>query len=374
MKVGLHRTTDEGARWLVDITLRFRFAGGRPAQIGEEAARPRTQLQVTVVFRPTRLAAHASTRGIDIATASWQHILTSDETTFQAIADESASLRHDNLIPGHLLNPVAQLDTSTGESLPDSATDAVNSLRAVEALIEHLVGCRVADRRWLAPQRPWVLTQAETYWEFGHISAIETVRGLRSTLWTLCKDSGERIWSLEDGTELLAFTGRLTDAVGIAIYPKTVDRIRLEIRHRKDIPGNAGMPIAERLRFVAVNAARRANQARQAVLRAYNERGGEELAPDALIGRLSELAMLLMDQLRGQPDVAADVLAQLLTRGGVWCQGEDALVTDSVARGLEQLGVVESTGVGRQSSRDPYFPLAARYRPLFEVFSPVCQE
>lgn len=374
MKVALHRTTAEGARWLVDLTLRFRFAGGRPIQTGEAAARPRTQMQVTLVMSPTRLAAHARMRGIDMAAANWQNILTSDEDTFQAIADESASMRHDNLMPGHLLHPVAQSEVATDVRSQDATAGAIIGLRAVEELIEHLVGCRVADRRWLAPQRPWVITQVETYWEFGQVNAIEAVRRLRPTLWTLCKDSGERIWSLDDGMELLAFTGRLTDAVGIAIYPKTVDRIRLEIRHRKDIPGNAEMHIAERLRLIALNAVGRADHARRAIVDAHEQRGGEEWAPDALIGRLSELAMLLQNQYSGRPQLAADVLEQLLTLGGVWCQGDEALVSVSDAQVLKQRGVVEAARIGRQSTRDPYFPLAARYRPLFQMFSPVGQE
>jgi len=318
IEVALNATAGR-ARWLIELSLRFRHAGPRRESGGDEAARPPTQVRVELSMNPTRLAAHAHLRGVAIAAASWQDILTSDADTFQMLASESASLRHDNLLPGQALHPVA---------LEESMAHAVNGLRAVEELIEHFAGCRVADRQWLAPQRPWIISQSETYWEFGQVNAIEAVRRLRPTLWTLGKDNGERVWSLEDGTELLSFSARLTEAVGISIYPKAVDRIRLEIRHWKDVPGSAtGMSIEARLREIAVNAARRANRARGAILDARGEQSSDALTPDVLVSRLSELTMHLQNAYPQRPELAGDILALLLTRGGLWCSGDEALVS-----------------------------------------------
>ncbi len=373
LRVTLNKMAGD-ARWLIELTLRFRPWGARRQPTFDGTLRPPTQLQVTLVMSPTRLVAHARVRGIDMATADWQVILTSDESTYQTLADESASLRHDNFLPGNFLNPVARDAGEEEETVVERGiADVTHSLRAVEALIEHLAGCCVADRRWLSEQRPWVISQVETYWEFGQVDAIETVRRLRPTLWTLCKDGGERVWSFGDGTELLSFTARLTDAVGIAIYPKTVDRIRVEIRHRKDVPGNAQASIPQRLQLIATNAAGRADRALVAILEAYGLRQSESLTPDALIGLLSELAVHLQNHYPAQPELASDILAHLLTRGGLWCQGDETRFQVADALALKRLGIVEPLRIAGQSMRAPFFPLALRYRPLFEMFSPICQ-
>ncbi len=371
--------TAGSATWLIGLALQFRHVGPRRVSGGDNAACPPTQMRAELSLNPTRLAAHAYLRGVEMEAASWRDVLTSDPNTYQMLVNESASLRHDNLLPAHALYPVVQEESAVQilqpVALEESVAHVIHGLRAVEDLIEHLVGCRVADRRWLAAQHPWIIRQSETYWEFGQVNAIETVRRLRPTLWTLSKGSGEREWSLEDGTELLSFKSQLTEAVGIAMYPKTVDRIRLEIRHWKDIPGSATNMSAEtRLRAIAANAAQRANRARRAIHDALDTRERDVLTPDALISRLSELTMHLQSAYPQRPDRAADILEKLLTRGGLWCSGDEALVPVAEAQALKRRGVVESAKIGHQSSREPNFPLAPKYRPLFEVFSPVGQE
>ncbi|MCP1173657.1 hypothetical protein [Ralstonia chuxiongensis] len=353
----------DSARWLVDLKLEFRRATAARHSAADEAQRPAVQLRVTATMSPTRLAAHARTRGLDMAAAVWQDILTSDESTFLALADQSASGRQDNLLPGHFLNPVAQ---------NDAGADALSALRAVEALIEHLVGCSAADRRWLAEQRPWVVSQAETYWEFGHANAIDEVRRMRPTLWAISNGGSERAWSSEDSPELIRFSARLTKAVRAAIYPKTVDRIRLEIRHLKSVPGAAELSLALRLRRIVEDATQRANGVRDAILARVGAL--EPLVPDALLSRLCELMMHLQNLYPDAPQRAADILQLLLSRGGIRCCGDEFPVSVAEARRLKRNGLVESLAAARQSSRDQHYPLTTRYQPLFELFSPSCQE
>ncbi|MFM0358969.1 hypothetical protein PQR12_36230 [Paraburkholderia nemoris] len=357
-------STGAGRRWLIDLSVEFRNAHAvRAGDVGTPA-RPPVRLKLRIAMSPTRLVAHAQTRGVSPTCTDWRELLTSDAESYRAIADTSVSGTHDNLRPTQFLQPVA-LSGMIGET--------ERFLTAIDALIEHAIGVdmrheRPAHGAWLASSRPWSIRQAEAYWEFGHLDAIEYVRHLRPTLWALGNDAGERAWGLEDGPETIAFTARMTDAIRLALYPKTVDRVRLEVRYLKKPPGNRELSIAERLQGIAIEATRRANGARRAIV----ERLGIVRAgtvSDSL-DALCDLTMLLQDCYRDRPDRAGDILRLLLSRGGIRCLADEFPVSKSEAQMLKSRGIVTTSPLARHSTTgDLMYSIAARYQPLFELFS-----
>lgn len=357
-----------GARWIIEFSLEFRALRRGPYGGDDAAMRPPVRLRARVTMSPTRLAAHTRMRGVDLAVADWRQVLTSDAVTHRTIADSSVSMTHDNLMPTRFLQPV---------SLARSIAETTRCIAAVEALIEHLVGVGIRERRptdgpWLREGQPWTIKQAETYWEFGHVHAIEYVRRLRPTLWAIGKDANERSWTLGDGEETIAFTSRLTDSVRLAIYPKTVDRVRFEVRHMKSIPGNNSQSIAMRLAGIAEDATSRANRARQAIVERAQAR--HAATPADSLDALCDLTMLLQNMYPNDPARAADILRLLLTRGALRCRGDEFPVSVQEAQNLKARGVVGSSRLSRHSSRDVLYPLAPRYQPLFELFSGLTED
>jgi hypothetical protein len=124
------------ARWLIQLTLRFRRIGARRPPTGDEAACPPTQMRLELSMNPTRLAAHAHLRGVDMAAASWQDILTSDADTFQMLANESASLRHDNLLPAQALHPIAPTGSVSQHLQPVAQEEPAEQARPPSPLDE----------------------------------------------------------------------------------------------------------------------------------------------------------------------------------------------------------------------------------------------
>lgn len=362
-------STEADARWLVELSVEFRNAHAVQAGGVDTSARPPVRLKLKTTLSPTRLDAHARTRGVSPTCTDWRELLTSDVATYRAIADTSVSRTHDNLRPTQFLQPVA---------LNGMVSETGRFLAAIDALIEHLIGAEIRDQRpangaWLVSSRPWAIRQAEAYWEFGHVHAIEYVRQLRPTLWALGNDVTERAWGVEDSPETIAFTARLTDAVRLALYPKTVDRVRLEVRYLKNPPGNSGQEIADRLQAIAVDATRRANRARQAIIERFGTRR-TGTASDSL-DALCDLTTLLQDCYRDQPDRASDILRLLLSRGGIRCRADVFPVSRQEAQALVARQIVETSPLARHSTTGDFmYSLAARYQPLFELFSELDRE
>lgn len=357
-------STEAAARWLIELSIEFRNAHAPHAGGVGMSARPPVRLKLRTALSPTRLAAHAWLRGVSPTCTDWRELLTSDVETYHAIADASVSMTHDNLRPTQFLQPVA-LNGMIGET--------ERFLGAIDALVEHVLGIEMRDERpangaWLASSQRWAIRQAEAYWEFGHLHAIEYVRQLRPTLWALGNDVSERAWGLEDSTETIAFTARLTDAIRLALYPKTVDRVRLEVRYLKSPPGNSGQEIAERLQGIAVDATRRANRAHQAIVeRLGSARTGT--VGDSL-DALCDLTMLLQDCYRDRPDRAGDILRLLLSRGGIRCRADAFPVSRQEVQVLLDRRIVETSPLARHSTTGDFmYSLAPRYQPLFELLS-----
>ncbi|MCA8005143.1 hypothetical protein [Burkholderia cenocepacia] len=357
---------ETGRRWLIDLSVEFRnaHAGGM-----DGSARSPVRLKLRTAMSPTRLIAHAQMRGISPTCTDWRELLISDIATYDAIAHTTVSGSHDNLRPTQFLQPVA---------LGGMIAEVERFLAAMDALIEHVIGVdlrreRPAHGAWLAAARRWAIRQAEAYWEFGHIDAIEYVRHLRPTLWTLGNDASERAWGPEDGPETIAFTARLTGAIRLALYPKTTDRVRLEVRYLKNPPGNSDQEIPERLQAIAVDATRRANRARCAIVdRLGMARAGT--AGDSL-DALCDLTMLLQDCYRNRPDRAGDILRLLLSRGGIRCREDEFPVSKAEAQMLKNRGIVTTSPLARHSTTgDLIYSIAARYQPLFELFSGLGEE
>lgn len=353
------------ARWLVGISIKFRTlrAYGNPGS--DDHVNPRLMLKVSVSMSPTRLSAHARMREVERSSAEWWQLLTSDAETYRAVADQSVSERHDNLLPSRFLQPVSEPTNAIAET--------TRYLAAVDALVEHLVGAPVLPTRplrgpWLAPTAgTWTVQRAETYWEFGHVDAIQFVRQLRPVLWSISKAESERVWALEDGAETISFTAGLTASVRAAIYPKAVDRVRFEVRHIKRVPGSNLDHLSIRLEEIANDAAARANRARAAVNRRYE--GVRSSPPDLYLDRLCELTMLLQNLYADRPDRSSDILRLLLSRGGIRCQGDEFPVSVAEAQALKRRGIVESSRLSQASSRDVMYSLAPAYHALFELFS-----
>lgn len=357
-------STETGRRWLIDLSVEFRNAHAVHANGMDGATRPPVRLKLRTTMSPTRLAAHAQMRGVSPTSTDWRELLLSDIPTYRAIADTSVSGNHDNLQPTQFLQPVA---------LNGMIGDIQRYLAAVDALIEHVIGVDLQHERpargaWFASARRWAIRQAEVYWEFGHVDAIEYVRQLRPTLWALGNDASERAWGPEDGPETIAFTARLTSAIRLALYPKTTDRVRLEVRYLKNPPGNSGQEIPERLRGIALDAARRANRARWAIVGRL--RMAHTGTVDGSLDALCDLSMLLQDCYRDRPQRAGDILRLLLSRGGIRCRDDEFPVSKAEAQMLKNRGIVTTSPLARHSTTgDLMYSIAARYQPLFELFS-----
>ncbi|CAM8829137.1 hypothetical protein [Burkholderia pseudomallei] len=361
--------TVAGRRWLIDLSVEFRNAHPVRATGIDVSARTPVRLKLRTAISPTRLAAHAQMRGVSPTSTDWRELLVSDVQTYRAIADSSVSGNHDNLQPTQFLQPVS-LDGMVGE--------LERYLAAIDALIEHVIGVdlrgeRPAHGAWLMSAQRWAIRQAEAYWEFGHLDAIEYVRQLRPTLWTLGNDASERAWGPEDSPETIAFTARLTGTIRLALYPKTTDRVRLEVRYLKKPPGNSDQGISERLQGIAVDAARRANTARRAIVARLRT------APNGTVGgsldALCDLTMLLQDCYRDRPDRAGDILRLLLSRGGIRCREDEFPVSKAEAQMLKNRGIVTTSPLARHSTTgDLMYSIAARYQPLFELFSELGDE
>ncbi|KVR44956.1 hypothetical protein [Burkholderia multivorans] len=362
--------TIDGARWLIELSIEFRVANRTRASGMETAGGPPVLLKLKTAMSPTRLAAHAWTRSVSPTCNDWRELLVSDTATYREIADTSVSMTHDNLLPVRFLQPVA-LDRMIDETR--------RFLVAIDRLVEHLIGVEIRPDRpavgaWLAESaRRWTIRQAETYWEFGHVHAIEFVRQLRPTLWALGNDVRERAWGLEDRSETIAFTARLTDSLRAAIYPKTVDRVRLEVRHSKSVPGNNSEDIGTRLRRIAEDAVGRANRARRAIAERLRAAAGEASA--APLDALCDLVTMLQNCYGNRSDRAGDILRLLLSRGGIRCREDDFPVSKSEAQMLKNRGIVTTSPLARHSTTgDLMYSIAARYQLLFELFSELGNE
>lgn len=364
-------STEAGARWLIDLSIEFRNVHAAHRSSADVARRTPIYLKLRTAMNPTRLAAHAFSRGVSPTCTDWRELLTSDETTYRAIADTSVSEHHDNLLPIQFLQPVA---------LSRMIDETRRFLGAIDNLVEHIVGAQLLLQRpatgaWLAASADWSIRQAETYWEFGNVHAIEYVRRLRPTLWLLGNDAGERVWVREDSRETIAFTARLTETIRLALYPKTVDRIRLEVRYLKRPPRargqgieTPGQHIEAHLRAIADDALRRANRARREIVERREQPNAR--SADGSLDALCELVTLLQDFYRERPDRAGDILRLLLSRGGLRCRENEFPVSKAEAQMLKDRGIVTTSPLARHSTTgDLMYSLAPQYQPLFEHFS-----
>lgn len=357
-------SVEADARWLIELSIDFRHARAVHPGGVNMPARPPVLLKLKTVVNPTRLAAHAWSRGVSENCTDWRELLTSDETTYRTIARTSVSLKHDNLMPVQFLQPVAR----------DRMIAATRRfLDAIDGLVEHIIGVQMLQQRpatgaWLTASADWAIRQAETYWEFGHVHAIEYVRRLRPTLWALGNDAGERLWVREDSSETIAFTSRLTETIRVALYPKTVDRIRLEVRYLKRPPRASGQRIEARLRAIADDALPRVNRARREIVERLEH--PQTSAVDGSLDALCELVMLLQDPYRERPDRAADILRLLLSRGGLRCREDEFPVSKPEAQMLKDRGIVSTSPLARHSTTGDFmYSLAPQYQSLFELFS-----
>jgi hypothetical protein len=353
-------------RWLFEPEIEFRFGNvqDRAMRTREEATSPPVRLHVAVTISPSRIAAHAMAREVNVRTASWQEVLISDQATVNRVAEYSAKEGQDNVLPS--------LAYAEPQLLTDVIEEAEVYVAKVEAFLEHLVGCPISASRpfgaWFAPTSAgWTVRQAETYWEFGHVGAIEFVTRLRPVLWSIAGNMRERSWSNEDNEEMAGYTMRATKHVRIAIYAKTVDRIRLEVRNTSAVTGSLNDPLSARLRDVVEGAVGRANQARNAILARMEETDSHPSLAEN-VDALRELVCTLANAYRGDPDRAGDVLRELLVRGGLRTRGQEFLVDTREARRLVQLRVVDTSRFAQPSRTENFYPIAARYYSLFERF------
>lgn len=204
------------------------------------------------------------------------------------------------------------------------------------------------------------IRQCEVYWEFYTEDATSVVRGLTSVLRGVTKTGLARYWDDGSNNGTISLNARLTDDIVMSIYPKDVNRIRVEIRYLRKVVTSLPKALYPDFRSqivgLAMDAAPRVDRALAVLVPTV----GETQTLADLAGNLSGI---LCEKVKN-PGRVRHITTVLLRDGGITA-GSGGHITLAEARSLVRAGVISTARLRRREVAGPHlYSLAQVYRPL----------
>lgn len=267
-----------------------------------------------------------------------------------------ASWTPSNVLPERIaMHPVA--DWHWVDAARDVADDTMAFV--TEQLFGDGVG-HTPERLWDVDISPLTISEIECFWEFRDPQPRQTVQQLCTAFTGGAAVSGAHNYTTSQEGMHLSLNCRVRQSILAVLYPKTDERVRLEIRYGQ--VSQAGLKLSElnlhdKFRLIAQKAASRAAKVLETVI-PHISASSHRASPV----RYAELAGEIARVVNGHPGRITDVMAELLLRGGITA-GEGHLLSLNEAARLVRTNVLARRRMSR-SRHGRSFQLGFYFLPL----------
>lgn len=221
--------------------------------------------------------------------------------------------------------------------------------------------------------------QCEVYWERRDENALQTIARVATEGLRAARSATVRRHTLVDNLEVKRANGALSlvlpqnqnETVALAVYAKMRDRLRFEVRYRKDVPQSVRDRLSpNRSRLASWIVALREDAVRRLPWHRLHDLLQNEPAPPR-VAMLLDLFDTVAKIAARDVEMRRTVLEQLLTTGGISVGEGPGMPSADLVGALARAGVVEHVRlVRREAARSgTRYRLSTRYAGLCDIGS-----